>query len=115
MVIAIDFDGTITKESKYPEIGELRNDAITCIKKLQEHGHECFLWTCRQGKTLTDAINALLEAGIAMSVMSPYDFSVAFGRKPIADVYIDDLAFKAYGESVDWSRIESNLLKGGER
>lgn len=90
-VIAIDFDGTITKENLYPDIGELRENAIDCIKKLQEHNH-CFLFTCRQGKPLLDALYLLEKNGVKMDVFSPYDYSVAYGRKPIADYYIDDRA-----------------------
>ena len=32
MIIAIDFDGTITKEHKYPEVGEIEERTITILK-----------------------------------------------------------------------------------
>ena len=59
MVIAIDFDGTITKENCFPKIGEIRKNAVEVIINLQKHGHKCFLWTCREGKYLEDAKNFL--------------------------------------------------------
>ena len=34
MIIAIDFDGTITKEHKYPEVGEIEERTIEVLKKL---------------------------------------------------------------------------------
>ena len=109
-VIAIDFDGTITKENLYPDIGELRENVIDCIKKLQEHNH-CFLFTCRQGKPLLDALYLLEKNGVKMDVFSPYDYSVAYGRKPIADYYIDDRAM--FDKEPDWYEIE-NFFMGGK-
>lgn len=108
-VIAIDFDGTITKENDYPRIGVFRENAVECIKKLQKFNH-CFLYTCRQGEALREALESLEKHGILLRVDSPYDYSVASGRKPIADFYIDDRAFAVYGGEVDWFKIEKNLL-----
>lgn len=108
-VISIDFDGTITKENLYPNIGELRENAIDCIKKLQEHNH-CFLFTCRQGKPLLDALYLLEKNGVKMDVFSPYDYSVAYGRKPIADYYIDDRAM--FDKEPDWYEIEKFFMGG---
>ena len=36
MIIAIDFDGTITKEHLYPEVGEIEERTIEVLKKLQQ-------------------------------------------------------------------------------
>ena len=109
-VISIDFDGTITKENLYPNIGEFRENAVECIKKLQKYNH-CFLFTCRQGKPLLDALYLLEKNGVKMDVFSPYDYSVAFGRKPIADYYIDDRAM--FDKEPDWYEIE-NFFMGGK-
>ena len=106
-VISIDFDGTITKENLYPNIGEFRENAVECIKKLQEHNN-CFLFTCRQGKTLVSALKALEEKGVQLSIFSPYDIDVAFGRKPIADYYIDDRAM--FDKEPDWYEIEKFFM-----
>ena len=101
-VISIDFDGTITKENLYPNIGEFRENAVECIKKLQKYNN-CFLFTCRQGKTLVSALKALEEKGVQLCIFSPYDFDAAFGRKPIADYYIDDRAM--FDKEPDWYEI----------
>ena len=108
-VIAIDFDGTITEKNDYPRIGAFRENAVECIKKLQKLNH-CFLYTCRQGEALREALESLEKKGVHLRVDSPYDYSVASGRKPIADLYIDDLALAVYGEEVDWFKIEKMLL-----
>ena len=108
-VISIDFDGTITKENLYPNIGEFRDNAIECIKKLQKH-NTCFLFTCRQGKTLLSALKALEDKGVILPIFSPYDFDVAFGRKPIADYYIDDRAM--FDKEPDWYEIEKFFMGG---
>ena len=35
-VIAVDYDGTITKDGgAYPEVGEVKEDAIECLKKMR--------------------------------------------------------------------------------
>ena len=49
MIIAIDFDGTITKEHRYPRIGVVDTKAIEVIKKLKRK-HTICLWTCRDGE-----------------------------------------------------------------
>ena len=109
-VIAIDFDGTITKKNCYPDIGEIRPNAIEAIKKIQENNF-CFLFTCRQGKPLMDALEFLYNAGINIGIESQYDYEIAFGRKPIADYYIDDRALTSdcVGE-VDWYKIEKFFM-----
>lgn len=111
MVIAVDFDGTITKENLFPEIGELRKNAIEVIQNLQKHGHKCFLWTCREGKSLNDAITFLESKGLKMDGynVSPYDH-INKGRKPIADLYIDDRNFQIKDTGIDWKRIETYIL-----
>lgn len=110
-VVAIDFDGTITKENLYPDIGEIRPNAIEAIKKIQEH-NQCFIFTCRQGKTLQDALLFLYEKGLNIGIESRYDYEVAYGRKPIADYYIDDRALTSdhVGE-VDWYKIEKFFME----
>ena len=110
----IDFDGTITKKNEFPKIGELRPGAIEGIKKLQSHGWKCCLWTCRTGATLEAAIDFLESQGLKMDGYneSPYDNRNFAGRKPIADVYIDDASFPSkFNKSwLDWGMIVETLL-----
>lgn len=111
MVIAVDFDGTITKENKFPEIGEIRKNAIDVIKNLQKHDHKVFLWTCREGQYLIDAINFLESKGLFLDGynISPYD-NINNGRKAIADLYIDDRNIQMTKTGFDWKRIENIIL-----
>lgn len=111
-VIAIDFDGTITKDSPIPITGELRQDAIEVIKKLQKK-YICCLWTCRTDETLDEALNLLAGVGITFDFVncSPYDKTIYEPRKMIADYYIDD---RIPGYTVDWQLIEKVLLGDSE-
>lgn len=104
-VIAIDFDGTITKKNDFPNIGEFRPNVKEAIEEIQKAGNICFLWTCRQGKYLISAIKSLERAGIKLYGYnsSPYDITVTCGRKPIADYYIDDR--NIFTEEIDWLKI----------
>ena len=104
MIIAIDFDGTITKEHKYPEVDEIEERTIEVLKKLQQK-HTLCLWTCREGKALDAAIKTLKNKGVNIEWIndSPYTTNQ---RKIIADKYIDD---RAFGGITDWDVIEEHL------
>ena len=106
MIIAIDFDDTITESSPYPIMGKIKEQAVVVIKKLKSQGHTICLWTCRAGEYLDEAIKALKEKGIEFDYInnSPIDTG---SRKIVADIYIDD---RAYGGEIDWEAIEKNLL-----
>lgn len=109
MIIAIDFDNTITVGNNFPKIGKVRKNAIEVIKNLQKHGHKCFLWTCRAGKYLEDAKNFLESKGLVMEGYNVSELdSVNNGRKPIADIYIDDC--NIFTKSIDWKQIEKYIL-----
>lgn len=108
-VVAVDFDGTITVENNYPRIGKIDDEAVRVLKELEANGNHLFLYTCRQGRELSAALEVLAEYGLDMQTASPYDYSVAAGRKPIADYYIDDRAFASCGIDMDWRRIEESL------
>lgn len=106
-VIAIDFDGTITKENKYPEVGEFREYAKEAINNLAKNN--CIvIWTCRYGEELKKAVEALQSAGIIFDYVneSPYDELNPKMRKIIADLYIDD---RGYGAVIDWKQIDKDL------
>lgn len=100
--IAIDFDGTITKTNEYPNIGEIRPHAVKVIKALQKRGYFCYLWTCRTGQSLENAIRWLAERGI---ILDSYNDGPSTGSlKRIASVYIDDAAYPNKGE-IDWLEV----------
>lgn len=106
-IIAIDFDGTITKENKYPAIGEFREGAKETINRLAKNN--CIvIWTCREGKELQNAVESLQSAGITYDYVneSPCDELNPKMRKIIADLYIDD---RGYGAVIDWKQIDKDL------
>lgn len=74
MIIAVDFDGTLSM-GPYPEIGNPKPYAVEMMNKLKDDGHYIILWTCRRGERLEDALNWLLEQGI------PFDRINAMNRR----------------------------------
>lgn len=113
MVIAIDFDGTITTENCFPNISELRPYAKEAIRNLQATGHRCILWTCREGRYLDEARAFLNENGIEMDGynFSPYELQ---SRKIVADIYIDDKNVFMV-DDVDWHKIEEYIFSLGKQ
>lgn len=96
MVIAVDFDGTITEENSYPNIGIIIISFVEWLKERQKLGDKLILWTCRTGDLLLDAIRVckdhrLIFDAINENLCEKYaDKNVS--RKIIADLYIDDRA-----------------------
>ena len=113
MVIAIDFDGTITDKNIFPEIGKFKEHAIDAIRNLQAHGHKVVLWTCREGRYLNAARLALNREGIYLDDYnySPYQLQ---SRKIVADVYIDDKNVFMV-DNVNWYKIEEYVLSLGNK
>lgn len=113
MVIAIDFDGTITDKNEFPSIGEPKEYAVEAIHNLQAAGHKCILWTCREGKYLEAAKKWLIVNGIYLDDynFSPYQLQ---SRKIVADVYIDDKNVFMV-DNVDWHKIEKYILSLGNK
>ena len=113
MVIACDFDGTITTENCFPDISELRPHVKEVIEHLRTAGHKVILWTCREGIYLDDARKFLEENGIVLDGFnySPYQLQ---SRKIVADVYIDDKNVFMV-DNVDWYKIEEYFLNLGNK
>ena len=44
-ILAVDFDGTITKEGRFPEMGEPRTEVINAVKNARKQGYKIILWT----------------------------------------------------------------------
>jgi len=113
MVIACDFDGTITEKNSFPEIAKIRKHAAEAIRKFQNAGHTVVLWTCREGKYLDEARVFLRLNGIELDGFnySPYQLQ---SRKIVADVYIDDKNVFMV-DDVDWYKIEEYILNLGNK
>lgn len=114
LVLAVDFDGTITTE---PEMGKelvLQPECKRVLTRLHEDGIRIVLWTCRSGPVLEEALeflkeNDMLDLFCAINdqleeINTKYAPHVA--RKVGADIYIDD---KSLGFVVDWEEIENGI------
>lgn len=110
-IIAVDFDGTITKENNYPHCGEFMPGAIAALKALKSIGCTLILWTCREGEPLAAAVEHCRKAGIEFDAVNEQAPQVRelFGgaRKIFANFYVDDLNI---GGNIDWGIICSIIM-----
>ena len=107
MLIAVDFDGTIV-EHRYPEIGEEVPFATETLRMLRNDGHRLILWSVREGKLLTDAVEWCRQHGVEFYAVN-HDYpeeknenNPYFSRKLKVDVFIDD---RNVGGLPDWGTI----------
>lgn len=109
-IVAIDFDGTITKRNDYPRIGELKENVVDAINTIAEN-NTVVIWTCRCHKELMDAIICLNKNKIHFDFInqSPLDKLNPSMRKIIADYYIDDRNIFCNG-NIDWKQIKEYFL-----
>ena len=89
------FDGTITKHSRYPNLGEANTEFITWLKKQKEDGEKLILWTCRTGRLLEEAVEFCVRYGLTFDAVNENlpEIIEKFGgdtRKIFANKYIDD-------------------------
>lgn len=96
-IYAVDFDGVITKEDKFPEIGEINTYVIDKLLQLKADGEKLILWTSRNGAPLDRAVNYLKsEFGLEFDAINENipgvvdKFEGPESRKIFADYYIDD-------------------------
>ena len=96
-VAAIDFDGTLFTEDRFPEVGDPIYKNIEYVKSLRENGVELILYTNREGALLEDAISACEKVGLEFDA---YNENLKWRinlygnncRKIGADIYFDDKA-----------------------
>lgn len=75
LIAAIDFDGTL-ETGKYPLIGEPKvskidgERIIDKVLELRRKGWYLILWTCRQGKTLDEAIAWCATHGLVFDTIN---------------------------------------------
>ena len=101
--LAVDYDGTLF-EGSYPKLGDPRKDVIKQVKAFKKVGAEIVLWTCREGKSLQEALSRCSEQKIKFDAVNEssedqkeYQQKVliesgdVFGiRKIFANMYVDD-------------------------
>lgn len=96
-VAAIDFDGTLFTENRFPEVGDPIYQNIEYVKKMKDNGVQLILWTNREGKLLEDAVEACKSVGIEFDAINEnlqwrIDLYGNDCRKIGADIYFDDKA-----------------------
>ena len=92
MIIAVDFDGTLSN-GHYPNIGQPNTPLFDILIKLKAQGHDIILWTCREDIQLQQAVDWCKEQGLEFDAVNENVPWIGFySRKVCADVYIDDLA-----------------------
>ena len=103
MVVAVDFDGTITKDNDFPHnIGVVREGCKEAIDYIREK-HKVVIWTCRSGEYLEEMVKFLQENGISYDGINA-DIYTKTDRKIMADIYIDDK--NIFCKEIDWAKIK---------
>ena len=93
-IIAVDFDGTLSLDSQYPNIGRFNTHLYEALMKLKGIGWSIVLWTCREGKELKEAVEWCANNGLKFDAINENPPEVPFkSRKVVADMYIDDRAY----------------------
>lgn len=88
MIIAIDFDGTITENKPFPITANIRQEARIYIPKLYQLGHKLILWTARKEPYYSECIQQLKKEKLFQYFTSNYEVGVT--GKVEADIYLDD-------------------------
>lgn len=120
-VIAVDYDGTLAKDSNFPELGDVDPLAVATLAEFQQRGGEVILWTCRKGKDLLRVVAHCHDAGLDFDAVNenapnhmrrwheahPEDIGMPQSPKIYADIYLDDHA--RFDGQVDWKRLNFEL------
>ena len=93
-IVAVDFDGTLSLDSQYPNIGRFNTHLYQALMKSKGLGWSIVLWTCREGKELKEAVEWCEMNGLEFDAINENPSHVSFkSRKVVADMYIDDRAY----------------------
>lgn len=100
-IIAVDFDGTLIEEGKWPEIGATNEKVLNYCKSEQAAGARIILWTNRTGKPLETAVKWCEENGLRLDTVNDnipesIEFFGTNTRKIYADEFIDDRMAKGF-------------------
>lgn len=116
ILIAVDFDGTITKEDNFPNTNyEIDPVAIKWLRRLQKEGAKIICWSCRG--ISEKIIQELAGYDFAFDYIDKDNGLRSHQRKLNADFYIDDrssLTGKIQWEETFYyikNKIMSNYLK----
>ena len=93
-IVAVDFDGTLSLGSQYPNIGRFNTPLYEALMRLRGIGWSIVLWTCREGKELKEAVEWCANNGLEFDAINENPSHVPFkSRKVVADLYVDDRAY----------------------
>lgn len=98
MIIAVDFDGTISFGT-WPNVGAPNMPLINLLREKQSKGARLILWTSRCGEYLERAVKYCEAVGLTFDAVNENlpDMKEKYGndcRKVYADLYIDDASVK---------------------
>jgi len=116
MIIAIDYDGTITRTDTYPHSGEIDPMAIHYINRMRLRGHKVLINTCREGYALREAETALeirrcMVDGFNINDTDRIKMFRHNSRKIGADIYIEDRDIMSYKRLLKWKNIWRRFVR----
>lgn len=96
MILAVDFDGTLSL-GEWPEVGPANYNLIDYLINRQRLGDKIILWTCRAGAELDRAVEWCHGNGLVFDAINDNlpEITAKYGnnsRKITCDYYIDDRA-----------------------
>ena len=111
LVIAVDYDDTITLHRPYPQRAPLNPVAKKYLDKLNEAGFKIVLWTARIGDDYEEVYNrCITEFGLTYLLKDdPNRYPHGKTGKLWAKFYIDDHSY--INRKVPWRKIYKYLMK----
>jgi hydroxymethylpyrimidine pyrophosphatase-like HAD family hydrolase len=94
-VLAVDFDGTITKYNCFPYANEVMPHAAEVIRLLHDLGVVIVLWTCREGIFLLEALDYCRKQDVPIDYanenLPEIDVNGSYAQhKVYGTMYVDD-------------------------
>lgn len=107
-IVAVDFDGTLSLDAQYPNIGRFNTHLYEALMKLKGIGWSIVLWTCREGKELREAVEWCKMNGLEFDAINENPPEVPFkSRKVVADLYVDD---RAYAPTMNFCKFVDGII-----
>ena len=107
-IVAVDFDGALSLDSQYPNIGQFNTHLYEALMDLRKCDWSIVLWTCREGRELKEAVEWCKMNGLEFDAVNENPSHVTFkSRKVVANMYIDD---RAYMPKTDFYRFVKNIV-----
>ena len=107
-IVAVDFDGTLSLDSQYPNIGRFNTHLYEALMELKGIGWSIVLWTCREGKELKEAVEWCKMNGLEFDAIHENPPEAPFtSRKVVANIDVDD---RAYMPTSDFYKFVKNIV-----